>query len=106
MAELQQRTKAFDLALENIFSEFRRSVTRFFGVDNHTTSRKTLAQMIAERLNKNELEVYNLMRKCEEIIQGERTNKREVLELSGKLREIEDKLGIKRTRKQAFRSRK
>lgn len=106
MAELQQRTKAFDLALENIFSQFRRSVTRLFGMDNYATSRKELAQAIAERLNRNELEVYNLMRKCEEIIQGAPTNKREVLELSGKLREIEDKLGLKRTRKQAFRSKK
>ncbi len=106
MAELQQRTKAFDLAVENIYSAFRRSVTRFFGVDNYTISRKELAKLIAERLNLNELETYNLMRKCEEIIQGEKTNKREVLELSSKLREIEDKLGIKRTRKQAFRSKK
>ncbi|MBX7172539.1 MAG: DUF4350 domain-containing protein [Pyrinomonadaceae bacterium] len=106
MAELQQRTKAFDLALENIFSQFRRSVTRFFGIDNYASSRKELAKIIAERLNRNELEIYNLMRKCEEIIQGKPTNKREVLELSGKLREIEDKLGLKRTRKQAFRSKK
>lgn len=106
MAELQQRTKAFDLAIENIFSQFRRSVTRLFGMDNYTTSRKELAKTIAERLNSNELEIYNLMRKCEEIIQGEPTNKREVLELSSKLRDLEDKLGIKRTRKQAFRSKR
>ena len=43
------------------------------------------------------------MRKCEEIIQGEPTNKRQVLELTSSLREIEEKLGLKRTRKQAFR---
>lgn len=103
MAELQQRTKAYDLAMENVFSEFRRSASRMFGVDNYTTSRKALAQLIAERLNLNELDVYNLMRKCEEIIRGEKTNKREVLDLIGKLREVEERLGIKRTRKQAFR---
>lgn len=106
MAELQQRTKAYDLAIENIFSEFRRSVTRYLGVDNFTTSRKDLAKTIAERLKMNELEIYNLMRKCEEIIQGEPTTKKEVLELTGKLREIEGKLGLKRTRKQGFRSKK
>jgi hypothetical protein len=103
MAELQHRTKGYDLAVENIFSEFRRSASRLFGVDNLTTSRKAMAQLIAERLEINELEIYNLMRKCEEIIQGEPTNKREVLEMISKLRGIEDKLGIKRTRKQAFR---
>jgi hypothetical protein len=102
MAELQKRTKGYDLAVENIFSEFRRSASRLFGVDNLTTSRKDMAVLISERLKMNELEIYNLMRKCEEIIHGERTNKREVLGLVSKLREIEEKLGIKRTRKQAF----
>lgn len=103
MAELQQRTRAYDLAVENIFSEFRRSATRFLGMDNFSTSRKELAQAIAERISLNELDIYNVMRKCEEIIRGEKTNKREVLELSASLREIEEKLGIKRTRKQAFK---
>jgi uncharacterized protein (UPF0333 family) len=103
MAELQQRTKAYDLAVENIFSEFRRSATRFLGMDNFSTSRKELAKAIAERTKLEELDVYNVMRKCEEVIRGEKTNKREVLELTSRLREIEEKLGIKRTRKQAFR---
>lgn len=103
MAELQQRTKAYDLAIENIFSEFRRSATRILGMDNFSTSRKELAKAISERTRLEELDVYNIMRKCEEIIRGERTNKREVLELTTRLREIEEKLGIKRTRKQAFR---
>jgi hypothetical protein len=103
MAELQQRTRAYDLALENIYSEFRRSVTRLLGLDNFTTSRKDLARALSERLKSNELEIYNLMRHCEEIIQGEPTNKRQVLELTGRLRQLEEKLGIKRTRKQAFR---
>ena len=96
MAELQQRTKAYDLAVENIFSEFRRSATRLLGMDNFSTSRKELAKAISERTQLNELDIYNVMRKCEEIIRGEKTGKREVLELTGRLREIEEKLGIKR----------
>ena len=43
MAELQQRTKAFDLAIENIYTDFRRRVSRSFGVDNFTTKRDDLA---------------------------------------------------------------
>ena len=101
-AELQQRTKAYDLALENIYTEFRRKITRHFGMDNHLTPRKELAQMIAERGKFDELEIYNLMRQCEEIIHGEPTNKKEILRLTSRLREIEETLGIKRTRKQAF----
>jgi hypothetical protein len=98
MAELQQRTRAYDLAIENIFSEFRRSAARCLGMDNFSTSRKDLAKAISERTKLNELDIYNVMRKCEEIIRGEKTNKREVLELTARLREIEEKLGIKRTR--------
>lgn len=103
MAELQGRTRAYDLAIENIYSEFRRRVAKFFGVDNFTTTRKDLAKMIAERTKLEATDVESLMEKCENITYGEPTNKREVLELMSRLREIEEKLGLKRTRKQAFR---
>jgi hypothetical protein len=103
MAELQRRTKGFDLALENIYTEFRRRVARLVGVDNHTTSRKDLSQMIADRLSTNEFDIYQLMKKCEDIAHGEPTNKKEVLDLVSRLRDLEEKLGLKRTRKQIFR---
>ncbi|HSK73100.1 MAG TPA: DUF4350 domain-containing protein [Pyrinomonadaceae bacterium] len=103
MAELQRRTKAFDLALENIYSDFRRRVSRLVGVDNFTVSRKELARLLAERLNADEFEIYNLMRQCVNIIHGEPTNKKEILSLTSRLREIEEKLGLKRSRKQIFR---
>ena len=103
MAELQRRTKGFDLALENIYTEFRRRVARLVGVDNHTTSRKDLSQMIAERLSANEFDIYRLMKKCEDVAHGEPTNKKEVLDLVGRLRDLEEKLGLKRTRKRIFK---
>jgi hypothetical protein len=100
MAELQQRTKAYDLALENIYSEFRRAMARFVGVDNFQTPRHNLALLIAEKTNLDARELENLMFKCEEIIAGEPTGKKEVLNLTARLREIEEKLGLKRQRKQ------
>jgi hypothetical protein len=103
MAELQQRTRAYDLAIENIYTEFRRRAARVFGVDNFVVSHAELAQLIAERTKLNADEIENLLRKCEAIVQGEPTNKREVLEITARLREIEEKLGMKRMRKQAFR---
>lgn len=102
MAELQQRTRAFDLAVENIYADFRRRVTKSFGVDNLLVERKELAIMVAERAKFNADETDKLMFKCEEIIRGEPTNKREVLQITSRLREIEEKLGLKRSRKQAF----
>lgn len=98
MAELQGRTKAFDLAIENIYTEFRRRASRVLGVDNFTISRKEFAQMVAERAKLSADETENLMLKCEEIIHGEPTDRREVLKLARRIRETEEKLGIKRTR--------
>jgi len=96
MAELQQRARAYDLAIENIYTDFRRRVSKLVGADNFTVSLKDLAQMITERTKLNANEVENLMFKCEEIIRGEPTGKREVLELTSRLRDIEEKLGLKR----------
>ena len=101
MAELQRRTKAFDLAIENIYTEFRRQTSRLVGVDNFTASHKDLAEKIAERTKLNRAEVENLMFKCEDIIRGEPTNKREVLQITSRLREIEVDLGIRRQTRRA-----
>lgn len=98
MAELQQRTKAYDLAIENIYTDFRRRAARLVGADNFTVSRQGLARLIAERGRFNADAIENLMFKCEDIIHGEPTNKREVVNLINQLRETEEKLGLKRQR--------
>ncbi|MEO6589787.1 MAG: DUF4350 domain-containing protein [Pyrinomonadaceae bacterium] len=97
MAELQQRTKGYDLAIENIYTEFRRRASRLLGVDNQSTSSKDFAKLLSERSNCDELKIYNLVRNCEDIMHGEATNKKTVLKLTGELRGIEEKLGLRRT---------
>jgi hypothetical protein len=97
MAELQQRTRAYDLAIENIYAEFRRRVTRVLGLDNINSKRRDIAEAIAERTSMDAFEVYQTMSKCEAIIQGEPTKSGETVELAAQLRDIEEKLGIKRT---------
>ena len=99
MAELQQRTKAFDLAIENIYNDFRRRTARAFGVDNHTTTRKEMGDLIAERTGLDRNDVENLMFKCEDIMHGEPTNKKEIVEITSRLREIEERLGLQRRKK-------
>lgn len=101
MAELQQRTKGYDLAIENIYTDFRRRVSRLVGVDSLKTRRQDLALLIVERLpdeNPNELE--ELMLRCEDVMHGDKTNKKEVLRLTTRLREIEEKLGLQRRKRQ------
>lgn len=96
MAELQQRTRAYDLAIENIYSDFRRRVSRLFGVDNTATGRKQLAALIAERIKGDTAEIEELMFKCEDVVHGEPTNKKESVALASRLREIEAQLGLVR----------
>ncbi len=96
MAELQQRTRAFDLAIENIYTDFRRRVSRLLGLDNLTVKPRELSAAIAERSGLDRQPTEEILFKCEEIIRGEPTNKREVVELTTALREIEAKLGIRR----------
>ena len=99
MAELQQRTKAFDLALENIYYDFRRRVCRMFGVDNTSTGRKQLAAMIAERIKADPAEIEQLMFRCEDIIHGEQVKGKEALAAAARIRELEDRLGLVRNGK-------
>lgn len=99
MAELQQRTQAYDLAIENIYSDFRRRVSRLFGVDNTTTGRKQLAALIAERIKGDAREIEELMFICEDIVHGEPTGKKKAVEATGKLRKLESQLGLTRTGK-------
>lgn len=96
MAELQQRSRAYDLAIENIYSDFRRRAARLLGADNYLTRYEELARMIAGRAGVDERQVAEMLFKCEDIIRGEPTSKREVVELIGALRLLEQKLGLTR----------
>ena len=94
MAELQERSRAYDLAIENIYTRTRRVLARHAGVD-YNSSRSEIAQRIAERstIDRNELEA--LMRECEEAINGEPLNSRETVNLVRRLRQIERDLGLR-----------
>ena len=99
MAELQRRTKAFDLAIENIYRDFRRRAARLLGVDSRTVSRAEFASKIADRTGIDSREIEDMLFKCDEIIVGEPTSKREVVHLVGKIRDIEHALGLRKASK-------
>lgn len=98
MAELQRRTKAFDVALENIYKDFRRRVSRLAGLDATTASHTELASAITERIGGDLAEIENLLFKAEDISHGEPSNKKEVTNIVKRLREIEEKLGLQRAK--------
>jgi len=97
MAELQNQTQAFDLAVENIYNEFRRRTARHFGLDIYTTGYAEMADLIAARTKLDAAAVRTTLHGCEEIIRGGRTNRAEVIRLIESLRSIEQKLGLSRS---------
>jgi len=94
MAELQQRAKAHDLALENIYGRVRRVLVRYAGVSN-ASPRAEIARRVAARSGINREALETLMRNCEDTINGARTNARESLQMARRLREIESRLGLR-----------
>jgi hypothetical protein len=94
MAELQQRSRALDLAIENIYSRTRRVLTRYAGVDYHS-SRAEIAERVANRSSLNRQQLEALMRECEETINGTAITERRSIELVKRLRQTESALGLR-----------
>ncbi|HLL16821.1 MAG TPA: DUF4350 domain-containing protein [Pyrinomonadaceae bacterium] len=94
MAELQQRARAFDLAIENVYGRTRRALARYGGSDVSAT-RATIAAGVAARSGRSRDEIESLMRECEDAINGAPVTPRQSLALVASLRELERTLGIR-----------
>lgn len=93
MAELQQGARAYDLALENIYTRTRRSLIRFAGVGNDV-SNAVLAQQLAARSGLAADTLQKLFDECADHLAGEPLTARRALELATQLRELEARLGL------------
>jgi hypothetical protein len=94
MAELQERSRAFDLAIENIYSRTRRVLARHAGVD-YNSPRAEIAKRVASRSAIDAHWLETLMRQCEETINGAPINWRQSIDLVRRLRETEGILGLR-----------
>lgn len=96
MAELQQRARAYDLAIENIYTRLRRVLVRYAGL-SHNSPRSEIAARVAARssgkLNPGQLE--QLMHECEDAINGAPVDDRKALELVTRMRYVERALGLR-----------
>jgi Domain of unknown function (DUF4350) len=100
MAELQHRARALDLAIENIYARTRRVLTRYAGVDYHS-SRAEIAERVASRSSLNREQLESLMRDCEETINGAAINEKQSIELVRRLRDVEGALGLRMRSREA-----
>ncbi|MBC7931451.1 MAG: hypothetical protein H7Z38_12885 [Rubrivivax sp.] len=93
MAELQQRSRAYDLAIENIYQRTRRALARYGGLAPNAPL-ENIAEQVARRSGKNRVELEALLRECEDSIAGAPLTSRRAVELARALRELERDLGI------------
>jgi hypothetical protein len=93
MAELQERSRAFDLAIENIYTRTRRVLARHAGV-NYNSPRSEIAERIASRSSIDKHRLETLMRQCEEVINGQSASWRKAVDLVRRLRAVERELGL------------
>lgn len=100
MSELQERSRAFDLAIENIYSRTRRVLARHAGV-NYNSPRSLIANRVAERSSVDAQKLETLMRKCEEVINGAPIHWRQAIDLVRQLRGVERTLGLGMRRREA-----
>jgi hypothetical protein len=93
MAELQERSRAFDLAIENIYTRTRRVLARHAALD-YNSSRSEIAARVAERSSIDAHRLELLMRQCEEAINGLPIGARQSIDLVRRLRNVEKQLGL------------
>ena len=91
MANITRLAEASDLAMENIYSEFRKRLCRFNGLPPKVENAK-LAAKAARRTKLDERELNGLLSRCEEIARGEQVSEPELLKLVRRIREIEAEL--------------
>lgn len=94
MAEVQQRARAFDLAIENIYSHTRRVLARYAGLA-YNSPRAEIATRVAARSSVDGRKLEVLMRQCEEAINGQPISEKQSITLVKRLREVEATLGLR-----------
>lgn len=100
MAELQERSRAFDLAIENIYTRTRRVLARYAGMD-YNSPRSEIVARVASRSNVDGPRLETLMRQCEEAINGAPVTWRQSIDLVRRLREVERELGLRMRSREA-----
>jgi len=93
MANIARIARASGLAMENIYSEFRRRLCHHTGLGREVDSPR-LAREVASRSRISERSLRDLMMRCERIIGGERASDSEMLSLVTRIRDIESDLKL------------
>jgi hypothetical protein len=89
MATIARLARASDLAMQNIYSEFRRRLCRFSNLSSSVETAK-LARAVAVRAGLDERDLKLLLLKCEQVAHGEHVSDSEMLQLVSRVRSVEE----------------
>ena len=93
MAELQQRARAYDLAVENVYQRTRRALARYAGLPA-TAAPAQIAERVAARSGRDRAALEALLGECEDAAAGAPLDGRRALRLVRGLRELERDLRL------------
>ncbi|HWP41713.1 MAG TPA: DUF4350 domain-containing protein [Blastocatellia bacterium] len=93
MATITRLARASDLAMRNIYLEFRKRLCRYAGLPSNAPTSK-LASALAHRGGIDSAELGRLLDRCEQVTQGAEASDSELLALAKRIREIESNLRI------------
>jgi hypothetical protein len=93
MANIKRLAKASDLAMQNIYSDFRNKLCRYSGLPSRVDSQR-LATVAARRMQRDERDLQDLLAGCERVMHSSSTNDAELLKLVTRIREIEAQIRV------------
>lgn len=93
MANIIRLARARDLAMQNIYSEFRRKLCRYAAQPSSIPTPK-LASAVARRARGDERGIRRLLMRCEKVAQGESISDSQLLGLVSEIREVESSLKL------------
>lgn len=93
MANIVRLARASDLAMQNIYADFRNHLCRYCGLPTRVDSPR-LASVAARRLNREERDLRDLLAKCEKAARGEPTSDAELLNVVTRIRELQRQMRV------------
>jgi hypothetical protein len=93
MATITRLARATDLAMQNVYWDFRKRLCRYSGLPSNVDSAQ-LAAKAARRARLNEQELARLLMLCDQVSRGRAISDAELLKLVTRIREIESQVGI------------
>jgi len=93
MANITRLARARDVAMQNIYLEFRKRLCRYSSTPSKTETPR-LAAAVARRAGLDERELGRLLMQCEQVMRGRTASDGDLLDLVTKIREIEAQLKL------------